>query len=447
MFKKGMKKEDSKKEKDKKSDIRNWVGQKCKSGSDDGKVERAPDLEDADLTDLEAMKPPISKTVINSEYGRQMTDKKIKSERGKEKLNPDRNMIVSYRNQQLESYLDKQKSLVEKYRPIRLEDILGNREVIKSLINCSKNLPNLLLYGPPGTGKTTAILSIAKQLYINTTGNILELNASSERGIGTVREKIKSFGMAQSFNKLKKLIILDEADSLSKDAQNALRRVMEDYSHNVRFCLIANYANKIIPAIISRCCKFRFLPLKVQEIKERMILISQKEGISISEKEVEILMMMAKGDLRYLINTLDGLRRPVIDGSFSSNRFKGTISTHKSLRNQNTRIDESLNLLTPESNQENLINISLIDCEALVILSHKDPPRAYALLDNFLQNNDFFMVFEQLTTYLRNRDISKHTSIFRMLADIEYRIAIGGNENVQIRCLIGVISSSLIDMK
>ena len=161
---------------------------------------------------------------------------------------------------------------VEKYRPKRLEDLISHEDILKTIKRFmdENRLPHLLLYGPPGTGKTSTILACARQLYKGKEFNsmVLELNASDDRGIGVVRNQIMNFASTRTiFSKGFKLIILDEADAMTKDAQNALRRVMEKFTENVRFCLICNYLTKIIPAIQSRCTRFRFGPLTTTQMK------------------------------------------------------------------------------------------------------------------------------------------------------------------------------------
>jgi replication factor C subunit 3/5 len=165
---------------------------------------------------------------------------------------------------------------VEKYRPENLIDLISHRDIISTIMRFvdEKRLPHLLLYGPPGTGKTSLVLALARQMYgtLNYKSMILELNASDDRGIDVIREQIITFaGTKQMFNSgIIKLIILDEADSMTQPAQAALRRVIEKYTKNVRFCIICNYVSKIIPAIQSRCTKFRFGPLEREQMSRRL---------------------------------------------------------------------------------------------------------------------------------------------------------------------------------
>ncbi|KAJ3486119.1 hypothetical protein NLI96_g4462 [Meripilus lineatus] len=173
---------------------------------------------------------------------------------------------------------------VEKYRPVTLDDVVSHKDITSTIERfIEKNrLPHLLFYGPPGTGKTSTILAVARRIYGNDyKKQILELNASDERGIDVVRDRIKNFAETRTlFSKGYKLIILDEADMMTTAAQAALRRVIEQYTKNVRFCIICNYVNKIIPAIQSRCTRFRFSPLPISEVEKRIIGVIETERVA-----------------------------------------------------------------------------------------------------------------------------------------------------------------------
>jgi len=197
---------------------------------------------------------------------------------------------------------------VEKYRPKELSDVIAHEHImstLSSLIEANK-LPHLLFYGPPGTGKTSTILAVARRLFgPKFRSLILELNASDDRGIDVVREQIKNFaGTRKIFSSGMKLIILDEADSMTKDAQAALRRVIEKYTRTTRFCLICNYINKIIPAIQSRCTKFRFAPLIDQQILPRLKYILEAEQVEVTDDGLEGLLRQGMGDMRKCVNIL-----------------------------------------------------------------------------------------------------------------------------------------------
>ena len=198
----------------------------------------------------------------------------------------------------------------EKYRPRSLREIVGQKEIVsilKAYVK-EKNMPNLLFAGPPGIGKTTAALALARDLYgENYRESILELNASDERGIDVVRGKIKDFARTVSLNEVPfKIIFLDEADSLTNDAQNALRRTMELYVNVTRFILSANYSSKIIEPIQSRCSVFRFRPLTPEECTEMVERVAHGEKLKPSKEAVEALLYVSEGDMRKAINALQG---------------------------------------------------------------------------------------------------------------------------------------------
>ena len=197
---------------------------------------------------------------------------------------------------------------VEKYRPKKLDELIAHEEIITILNRLieSNQLPHLLFHGPPGTGKTSTIIACAKKMYgDNYQSMCLELNASDDRGIDVVRNQIKEFaGTKKLFSSGVKLIILDEADAMTTDAQSALRRVIEKYTTNTRFCMICNYVNKIMPALQSRCTKFRFAPLKPDQIRGRLQDVIAAEGVDITTDGAEAILALAGGDLRRVLNLL-----------------------------------------------------------------------------------------------------------------------------------------------
>ncbi|XP_012241382.1 replication factor C subunit 5 [Bombus pyrosoma] len=198
---------------------------------------------------------------------------------------------------------------VEKYRPKKLDDLISHEEIIKTINKFidENQLPHLLFYGPPGTGKTSTILACARKLYTPAQFNsmVLEMNASDDRGIGIVRGQILSFASTGTMYRSGfKLIILDEADAMTKDAQNALRRIIEKYTDNVRFCIICNYLSQIIPALQSRCTKFRFGPLSTDQILPRLDTIIKEENLNVSEDGKQALITLSGGDMRKVLNVL-----------------------------------------------------------------------------------------------------------------------------------------------
>jgi replication factor C subunit 2/4 len=208
--------------------------------------------------------------------------------------------------------INKNNSWVEKYRPSNLNEISAQTNVVKSLKASlqTKNIPHLIFFGPSGCGKTSTILALSKELFgtENYSDRIIELNASDERGINVIREKIKTYAK-QSIKEIKnappwKIIILDEADTMTSDSQFALRRIMEQYSKITRFCIICNYHNKIIDPIISRCSLFRFKPIESEEIIKKLQYICGKENLKCSDKLLEKIVGICRGDLRKAINLL-----------------------------------------------------------------------------------------------------------------------------------------------
>jgi replication factor C subunit 2/4 len=208
-------------------------------------------------------------------------------------------------------------SWVEKYRPTKISDIVQQDEVIKVLESTikKKELPHLLFYGSAGTGKTSTILAIAHQLYGSKIGDyVLELNASDDRGINIVRNKIIAFSkisigtMDPNYPSPEfKIVILDEADAMTSDAQSCLRQVMETYANITRFCFICNYVNQIIEPVVSRCIKFRFKPLQREAIESHLVKIANFENLKVDDLAIKKIAEVSDGDMRHAIMLLQNL--------------------------------------------------------------------------------------------------------------------------------------------
>ncbi|CAM9386182.1 unnamed protein product [Ectocarpus fasciculatus] len=205
---------------------------------------------------------------------------------------------------------------VEKYRPRRVRDVVHHDHLKRVLRGAEKtgDLPHLLFHGPPGTGKTSTILALARTLLgeENMRERVLELNASDERGLDVVRHKIKTFSKMSISSSQPgcppfKLVILDEADTMTADAQSALRRTMETHSVVTRFCLVCNYVSKIIAPLASRCAKFRFSTLAPRSMKGRLLHICERENIifeNCSRSVLDAIVKSSRGDMRSAVNLL-----------------------------------------------------------------------------------------------------------------------------------------------
>jgi len=305
---------------------------------------------------------------------------------------------------------------IEKYRPKSLSELIAHDEIINILNRLidSNKLPHLLFHGPPGTGKTSTIIACAKKMFGQEQykSMVLELNASDDRGITVVREQIKEFaGTKMLFNRGVKLIILDEADAMTADAQAALRRVIEKYTNNTRFCMICNYVNKITPALQSRCTRFRFAPLKTEQIRGRLDEVIAYEGVNATQSGKDAILHLAGGDLRRVLNLLQ--------------------SAHMAFR----EVDERAVFLTAGA---------VLPGTVTSILSSllNDPfDAAYSSLVAVVKEHGYAVcdIATELSVQVARLSLPNPViaHILDKLSCVEYRLSHGVNEKIQIGALVG----------
>ncbi|OAP61671.1 hypothetical protein AYL99_03874 [Fonsecaea erecta] len=340
---------------------------------------------------------------------------------------------------------------VEKYRPNTLDEVSGHQDILATINRFVEHnrLPHLLFYGPPGTGKTSTILALARQIYgpKNMRQMVLELNASDDRGIDVVREQIKTFASTKQIFSTStqqtasgpklglgafKLIVLDEADAMTSAAQMALRRIMEKYTANTRFCIIANYTHKLSPALLSRCTRFRFSPLKEADIRRLVDKVISQESVNITPDAVDSLVKLSKGDMRRALNVLQacyaGSRPLPMRGQppVPESEIKYELITNDTIYNciaaphpEDIRLIMTTMLSTPD----------LTEC--LRTINALKSSRGLALAD----------ILTALAEELQNLEVGAATRVtwLQGLAEIEYRLAGGGSEGVQTGGMVGVV--------
>ena len=306
----------------------------------------------------------------------------------------------------------------EKYRPDRLNEVVGHEQIVKRLEATAKNktMQNMLFAGQPGIGKTVCAVALAHELYGDSFNqNFLELNASDERGIDIIRGKIKNFAASLPFGGSNfKIIFLDEADALTRDAQNALRRTMENYARTCRFVLSCNYSSKIIEPIQSRCALFRFKPLTEEKVIKRLEFIVEKEGLKIEKEAYNALVYASEGDMRKAINYLQTVSS-VVDEINEESVYKIAAKAK------------------PKEIKE-LVEVSL----------NGNFKEARKLLDSLLFEYGMSGEEVMLQIYkevINNEDIEdkRKVEIIDKLGDYNFRLTEGANERIQLESLIAYL--------
>ncbi|PSP68826.1 replication factor C small subunit [Halobacteriales archaeon QS_1_69_70] len=306
---------------------------------------------------------------------------------------------------------------IEKYRPQSLDSVVGHDDITARLRRyiAEEDLPHLLFAGPAGTGKTTSSTAIAREIYGKEwREHFLELNASDERGIDVVRDRIKSFARAAFGGTDHRIIFLDEADALTDDAQSALRRTMEQFSDNTRFILSCNYSSQIIDPIQSRCAVFRFSPLGEDAVAEQVRVIADAEDIDLTDEGVDALVYAADGDMRKAINGLQAAA--VMDGAVD---------------------EEAVYTITSTARPEEIREI-------VTAAMAGDFTGARAQLDTLLSDVGIAGgdVIDQMHRSVWEFDLDDREAVRLMerIGEADYRITAGANEQVQLEALLASLA-------